>query len=105
MEDILVTYSIAHQEPFGFLIVLFISITGLNAGSYLASFIFTYVGKREYLPLAKFSALAVMTLWIAGPVLLLLDIGQPLRFWHLFVYFNPLSPMTWGTIFLTIYPF
>jgi len=105
MEDIIVTYNVAHQEPFGFLIVLFIAVTGLNAGSYLASFIFTYLGKREYLPLAKFSGLVVLFLWVVAPILLLLDIGQPLRFWHLFVYFDPRSPMAWGTLILTAYPF
>lgn len=47
MEDIIVTYNVPHSEPFGFLIVLFISVTGLNTGSYLASFIFTYLGWRE----------------------------------------------------------
>jgi Ni/Fe-hydrogenase subunit HybB-like protein len=105
MEDIIVTYNVSHSEPFGFLIVLFISVTGLNTGSYLASFIFTYLGRKEYLPLAKFSALAVLFLWVAAPILLLLDISQPLRFWHLFVYFDPRSPIAWGTLSLTAYPF
>jgi Ni/Fe-hydrogenase subunit HybB-like protein len=105
MEDIIVTYNIAHRDPFGFLIVLFIAVTGLNAGSYLASFIFTYLGKKEYLPLAKFSGLVVLFLWVVAPLLLLLDIGQPLRFWHLFAYFDPRSPMAWGTLILTAYPF
>ena len=105
MENIIVTYDISHTEPFGFLIVLFIAVTGLNAGSYLASFIFTYLGKKEYLPLAKFSGLVVMFLWVVAPILLLLDIGQPLRFWHLFTYFDPRSPMAWGTLILTAYPF
>ena len=105
MEDILVTYNVVHSQSFGYLIVLFISITGLNAGSYLASFIFTYLGKKEYLPLAKFSGLVVMALWVVAPLLLLLDIVQPLRFWHLFAYFQPRSPMAWGTLILTAYPF
>ena len=105
MENIIVTYNVSHADPFGFLIVLFIAVTGLNAGSYLASFIFTYIGKKEYLPLAKFSGLMVMFLWVVAPILLLWDIGQPLRFWHLFVYFDPRSPMAWGTLILTAYPF
>jgi tetrathionate reductase subunit C len=104
MENLIVTYSVPQVEPFRFLIVLFISVTGLSAGCYLASFLFTYLGKKEYLPLAKFSALAVIGLWALAPLLLLLDIGQPLRFWHLFVFLNPESPLTWGTIILTIYP-
>jgi Ni/Fe-hydrogenase subunit HybB-like protein len=70
----------------------------------MASFIFTYLGKKEYLPLAKFSALAVMALWAVAPILLLFDIGQPLRFWHIFAYFEPRSPIAWGTVILTLYP-
>jgi Ni/Fe-hydrogenase subunit HybB-like protein len=105
MEEVNVIYNIPQSGPFGFLIVLFISVTGLNAGSYVASFIFTYLGRKEYLPLAKFSALAVMVLWVVAPILLLLDIGQPLRFWHLFAFFDPRSPMAWGTLILTAYPF
>ena len=87
MENIIVTYNVSHADPFGFLIVLFIAVTGLNAGSYLASFIFAYLGKKEYLPLAKFSGSVVMFLWVVAPLLLFLDIGQPLRFWHLFALF------------------
>ncbi len=105
MSEVIVTYTVDHAVPFGFLIVLFISITGLNAGSYLASVIFTYIGKREYLPLAKFSALTVIILWAIAPILLLFDISQPLHFWHLFAYFQPQSPMAWGTVILTAYPF
>lgn len=105
MTDILVIYNVQHPEPFGFLIVLFTSITGLNSGSYLASVVFIYLGKKEYLPLAKFSALIVIFLWIVAPLILLLDISQPWRFWHLFVYFAPESPMAWGTVILTAYPF
>lgn len=105
MTEVLVTYNVVHAAPFGFLTTLFISITGLNAGSYLASVIFIYIGKKEYLPLAKFSALTVVILWAVAPILLLLDIGQPFRFWHLFAYFEPRSPMAWGTVILSLYPF
>lgn len=105
MDDITVIYNISHEVPFGTLIALFTSLTGLNAGSYLASVVFIYIGKKEYLPLAKFSALAVIFLCILAPLLLLLDITQPWYFWHLFIYFSPSSPMAWGTLILTVYPF
>jgi tetrathionate reductase subunit C len=105
MIDILTTYDVHHAAPFGPLIVLFIAVTGLNSGAYLASVVFAHLGRKEYLPLAKLSASAVILLWVVAPLLLLLDIGQPLLFWHLFVYFQPESPMAWGTLILTIYPF
>jgi len=104
MSEITVTYNVHHAASFGFWVVLFISFTGLNAGSYLASLIFTYIGKKEYLPLAKFSALVVAALWVLAPLVLLFDIGQSLRFWHLLVYFNLRSPMSWGAVILTLYP-
>ncbi|HEX7372994.1 MAG TPA: NrfD/PsrC family molybdoenzyme membrane anchor subunit [Thermodesulfobacteriota bacterium] len=105
MSDIIITSDVHHATSFGPLIVLFIAVTGLNAGSYLASVIFTYLGKREYVPLAKFSGLTVILIWAVAPILLLFDISQPLRFWHLFVFFQPQSPMAWGTVILTLYPF
>jgi tetrathionate reductase subunit C len=34
----------------------------------------------------------------------MIDLAQPLRFWHLFVYLNPGSPITYGSFLLTVYP-
>jgi formate-dependent nitrite reductase membrane component NrfD len=34
----------------------------------------------------------------------LTDLFQPLRFWYLFLYFNPTSPLSWGTFILCAYP-
>ncbi len=61
MSDIIITYDVHHATSFGPLIVLFIAVTGLNVGSYLASVIFTYLGKREYVPLANFNAMREAT--------------------------------------------
>jgi tetrathionate reductase subunit C len=105
MNEISVLYDVSHAHPFGYLTVLFIALTGLNAGSYLASFFFVLSNKKDYLPLAKISGSMVLILWVLAPLLLLFNIGQPLRFWHLFAFFQPQSPMAWGTLILTAYPF
>jgi len=47
--------------------------------------------------------LAVILLVLA-PLCLIADLGQPLRFWHLFPYLNVTSVITWGTFLLTAYP-
>jgi formate-dependent nitrite reductase membrane component NrfD len=39
-----------------------------------------------------------------APANLIIDLGQPLRFWHLFPYLNTSSPVTWGSFLLTMYP-
>ncbi len=41
---------------------------------------------------------------LAASGLLFLDLGQPLRVWHLWVMPNPRSPLTWGTGFLSLFP-
>jgi len=43
-------------------------------------------------------------LLVAAPMFLLLHSGRPLRAWHLFVYLNGTSPISWGSFLLTIYP-
>jgi formate-dependent nitrite reductase membrane component NrfD len=37
-------------------------------------------------------------------MILLIDLEQPLRFWHLILYLRITSPITWGTFLLTLYP-
>jgi formate-dependent nitrite reductase membrane component NrfD len=37
-------------------------------------------------------------------IFLLTDLFQPLRFWYLFIHFNPTSPLSWGTFILCAYP-
>lgn len=105
MPETAVAHHIQNTAPLGVVVVLFIALTGLNAGSYLSSLVFTWVGRSEYLPLAKFSALMVMILWAAACLLLLFDTGHALRFWHVLVFFDPRSPASWGSLILTVYPF
>jgi formate-dependent nitrite reductase membrane component NrfD len=43
-----------------------------------------------------------VVLLLSAPILLIVDLNQPLRFWHLFVYLNPTSPLSWGSFFLAL---
>ena len=62
----------------------------------------TLIKKEEWKPTAKIGAAGALVLLMSAPVLLIVDLNQPLRFWHLFVYLNPASPLTWGSIFLAL---
>ncbi len=102
--DVQIIYNIPHERPLGYLIATYFYLTGLSAGSFVVSVIATIGGKVEYKPLGKIGAVLAPILLIFAPINLILDLERPLRFWHLFVYLNFTSPITYGTFLLTAYP-
>lgn len=88
--------------PLGWPIAIYFFLTGSLAGLYITSVIATLLKKEEWQPVAKLGAVGAVVLLLSAPVLLIVDLNQPLRFWHLFVYLNPTSPLTWGSFFLAL---
>ncbi len=86
--------------PLGWPIAVYFFLTGSLAGLYITSVIATLMKKEEWNFIAKIGAVGAVVLLMTAPVLLIIDLNQPLRFWHLFVYLNPTSPLTWGSFFL-----
>jgi len=97
-------YNVAHRESFGTLIALYIFFTGLSAGSFFLSTLSYGFGVRRFRPLSKPALFTAAAMLLAAPLFLLVHVGQPLRSWHLFVFLNPKSPITWGSFLLTTYP-
>lgn len=86
--------------PLGWPIAIYFFITGSLAGLYITSVIATLMNKEEWKPIAKMGAVGSVVLLLTAPVLLIVDLNQPFRFWHLFIYLNITSPLTWGSFFL-----
>jgi len=86
--------------PLGWPIAIYFFITGSLAGLYITSVIATLMNKEEWKPIAKIGAVGSVVLLLTAPVLLIVDLNQPFRFWHLFIYLNITSPLTWGSFFL-----
>jgi len=99
-----VLYNVAHEIPIGYFIAVYFYITGLHMGFYTTSVVATLLGKEEWKPIGKIGAVGALIVLAVAPIFLLLDLTQPLRFWHLFSYINWRSAITWGTFFLTAYP-
>ncbi|MFQ6033322.1 MAG: NrfD/PsrC family molybdoenzyme membrane anchor subunit, partial [Candidatus Bipolaricaulia bacterium] len=59
---------------------------------------------KRYKPLGKVGVVLATVLLALAPLNLIIDLGRPARFWHLFPYLNPASPVTWGSFLLTLYP-
>ena len=61
------------------------------------------LGKKDYLPLAKVALLVTVSCTLVGPVALLADLHQPLRFWHFYANLTPWSWMSIGSLLLPVY--
>ena len=99
-----VVYNVHHLIPIGYYIAVYFYITGLHMGFYTTSVVATLLGREEWKPIGKIGAVGALIVLAVAPIFLLLDLTQPLRFWHLFSYINWRSAITWGTFFLTAYP-
>lgn len=97
-------YNIVHQEAFGVFIAVYFYLTGLSAGSFILSTLAYGFGMERYKSLGRVGVILATVLLIIAPLFLLLHIGVPHRAWHLFVYLNFESPITWGSFLLILYP-
>lgn len=102
--DFKIFYNMHYEMPLGIPIAIYFYLTGLSAGSFVISVISTLAGKIEYKPIGRIGAVLAPVLLILAPLALIIDMEQPPRFWHLFLYLNLKSPITYGSFLLTIYP-
>ncbi len=102
--DVNVVYTVQHQLPLIMYIGQYFFFTGLSAGSFVISVIATLLGRKEFKPIGKITAILAPALLIIAPMNLIADLEQPLRFWHLMLYYNWTSPITYGSFLLTAYP-
>lgn len=106
--QVTVLYNAPYQMPFQLPIAQYFYFTGLSAGSFVVSVIAVLGGKTEYKPLGRIGAILAPLCLILAPMNLLVDMTQPLRFWHLMTYLpgyvNFRSPITYGVMLLTSYP-
>lgn len=104
MMDSQLLYNITQQEAFGLFIAVYFYLTGLSAGSFILSTLAYGFGMEQYKSLGRIGVILATLLLIIAPLFLLLHIGVPHRAWHLFVYLNFESPITWGSFLLILYP-
>jgi protein NrfD len=74
-------------------IVLYFFFGGLAAGSYFLAAMIDVFGRREDRPLARLGYYVAFPLVSLCGVLLIVDLGRPLRFWHMLIERNTLEPM------------
>jgi tetrathionate reductase subunit C len=102
--DVNVIYNVEHEMPLGIPIATYFYLTGLSAGSFIISTLAYGFGMVKFKPLGKIGVILATCLLMIAPMILLIDLEQPLRFWHLIFYLRITSPITWGTFLLSLYP-
>jgi formate-dependent nitrite reductase membrane component NrfD len=86
-------------------IILYFYLGGIAAGSYFLAVLIEWFGSEEDVPLAEIAYRIAFPLIAVCGILLIVDLGQPLRFYHMllkpdgmpvFKYWSPMSIGAWG---------
>lgn len=84
-------------------LAVYLWIAGIAGGAYFAGFMMSHFGKGRYQLLPRIAMFMGVPLVLLGSLLLVLDLGQQLRAWHLFFRAQPprlmllfTSPMSMG---------
>lgn len=78
-------------------------VAGIAGGGFFAAFIVNMLTGNKYESLLKVATWIGVPMVGIGAIMLIVDLGNPLRFWHLMVRFLPLSPMSIGVWVLTLW--
>ncbi len=99
----LVVTNLRDLAPWGQWIVLDLSSIGLAAGAFSVSAMTHLLGRRRFEPLARIAVFIGLLGYSGALMALLVDIGQPIRFWHGWVYWQPHSMLWEVTMCITLY--
>lgn len=91
-------------------IAMYFFIGGVSAGAYFIGSLAELMGFEKHRQISRIAYYIAFPLICITPILLITDLGSPLRFWHLFFspgpgmpYMNIRSPLSVGTWALLIY--
>lgn len=84
-------------------LAVYLWIAGIAGGAYFSAFLMDRISRGRHEVLPKIAMLLGVPLVLLGSVLLVVDLGEQLRAWHLFTRFRVGSPMSMGSWILLIY--
>ncbi|MGB3903859.1 MAG: NrfD/PsrC family molybdoenzyme membrane anchor subunit [Anaerolineae bacterium] len=78
-------------------------VAGMAGGAYFAAFLIDRISGRKHPLLPKIAMFLGVPLVLLGSLLLVVDLGEQLRAWHLFTRVRPGSAMSMGSWILLVY--
>jgi formate-dependent nitrite reductase membrane component NrfD len=96
-------------------IVWYFFLGGIAGGAYALGAILRLMGDQRDAPVSRLAFLLTLPVLAICPILLTLDLGRPLRFWHMlidsrtfglnFKYWSPMSVGAWVLIIFSLFAF
>src|SRR5215469_12564530 len=96
-------------------IVWYFFLGGLAGGAYALGAILRLMGSRRDAGLARLAFFISFPALVICPILLTLDLGHPLRFWHMLIdsrtmvpslkYWSPMSVGAWVLLIFSVFAF
>ncbi|TJW10166.1 polysulfide reductase [Parvibacter caecicola] len=90
-------------DSWGLYITMFMFFVGLSAGGLIISSVPKAFGIKGFGGISKVAVMTSIAATVGAIGLVVVDMGQPLRVWELFVYSNLGSPLMWDIIVLMVY--
>jgi formate-dependent nitrite reductase membrane component NrfD len=87
----------------GWPIWIYLWAAGVAGGGYFTAFVADRFSSRRHKLLMQIATWLGMPLVLLGSLLLVIDLGNPIWAWHLFVRFMPVSPMSLGSWMLLLW--
>lgn len=99
----MVQTSMRNYDNWGFYIINFMFFVGLSAGGLIISSVPKAFGIQGFGNISKVAVWTALSCTIAAIGFVVVDLGNPIRIWELFLYSNLTSPLMWDIIVLTVY--
>jgi protein NrfD len=84
-------------------LVIYLWIAGVAGGAYFSAFLIDRFTRGKYPELPQVATFLGVPLVLLGSLLLVVDLGEQLRAWHLFTRFKLASPMSMGSWVLLLF--
>ena len=98
-----IIYNVWHENPYGYLVLVYFFLAGTSGGSLLVSAFSKIYGKERYRAVSDVGAVAALVLIAVGGICLWLDLGRIERVYLLFLRFHVTSPVSWGAPIINLF--
>lgn len=99
----LVQTGMRNLDSWGLYILSFMWFVGLSAGGLIISSVPRVFGMKGFGGISKIAIMTSLAATVCAVGMIIVDLGNPIRIWELFVYSNLSSPLMWDVLVITTY--
>lgn len=92
-----------HSVNWPIIIAIYLFIAGMGVAAFYTGMMANLFSGGKYEKMAKYGSYIAVPSVIIGLMMLVIDLGRPLYFWHFILTLRPTSTMSLGTWFLTAF--